>query len=117
MFPDPEIIFSCVFDSQVDGVSASHNVDDGTVVSEGTSSNGAFEFSLDMVVPDASNPGVFVLAPESDVVTVGERIHFQISNNNPLEGVHFFINECTVSDGVGTDPRTRSSPSNIPDWI
>ena len=117
MFPDPEIIFSCVFDSQVDGVSASHNVDDGTVVSEGTSSNGAFEFSLDMVVPDDSNPGVFVLAPETDVVTVGERIHFQISNNNPLEGVHFFINECTVSDGVGTDPWTRSSPSNIPDWI
>ena len=100
MFPDPEIIFSCEFDSQVDNVSASHSVDDGTVVSEGTSSNGSFEFTLNMVVPDEA--GAYIVAPDTDVVTVGERIHFQISNDNPLDGVHFFINECTVSDGVSS---------------
>ena len=102
LFPDPEIVFTCEFDSQVDNVSATHSVDDGTVVSEGTSSAGAFEFTLEMVVPADDGSGTFVAAPETDVVTVGERVHFQISNDNPLEGVHFFINECTVSDGVSS---------------
>ena len=102
LFPDPEIIFTCEFDSQVDNVSATHSVDDGTVVSEGTSSAGTFEFTLEMVVPADDGSGTFVAAPETDVVTVGERVHFQISNDNPLEGVHFFINECTVSDGVSS---------------
>ena len=102
LFPDPEIVFTCEFDSQVDNVSATHSVDDGTVVSEGTSSAGAFEFTLQMVVPSDDGSGTFVAAPETDVVTVGERVHFQISNDNPLEGVHFFINECTVSDGVSS---------------
>ena len=101
-YPDPEIVFTCEYDSQVDNVSATHNVDDGTVVSEGTSSAGTFEFTLEMVVPADDGSGTFVAAPETDVVTVGERIHFQISNDNPLEGVHFFINECTVSDGFNS---------------
>jgi len=102
MFPDPEISFACEFDAQIDDVSASHSVDDGTVVSEGTSSNGTFDFTLEMVVPNEGSGAGFSVAPDTDVVTVGERVHFQISNNNPLEGVHFFINECVVSDGVSS---------------
>jgi hypothetical protein len=101
MFPDPQIFFTCDFDADVN-VSTSHSVDDGTQVTDGQSANGSFEFSLNMVVPDDGSGDGFSIAPDTDVVTVGERVHFQISNNNPLEGVHFFVNECSVSDGVST---------------
>lgn len=98
LFSDPEITFVCEYASSVQGVSTSLEVTSETHSADGSESTGSFDFSLQFVSPNAE--GVFAVA-ENDVMIVGERVSFEVVNNNPISGVSFIVQECTVTDNDG----------------
>ena len=47
--------------------------------------------------------GQFSVAPADDAIVVGETAFFEVRNPNPLNGVSFFVKDCTVSDDDGNE--------------
>ena len=88
MHSDPDITFTCEYSSNVDGVSSSISVLGETHTAQGSTSDGTFEFTLNFVAPDKD--GNFGTAAD-DTMIVGERVYFDVTNTNPINGVSFVV--------------------------
>ena len=86
----------CAFDNSLN-TTTDANISTSNVFASGSQGHGNFAFDTAFYIDETFT----TKSEESDIIIPGEKVFYGIKSSKAIEGVSFYVDQCTVSDDFG----------------
>ena len=93
---DFELPVECTFDDSFN-TSTDANISTSNVFASGSQGHGNFAFDTAFYIDETFT----TKSEESDIIIPGEKVFYGIKSSKAIQGVSFYVDQCSVSDDFG----------------